>query len=317
MSAKKKKQPALKNASILGAVATNKSWPNQWYSEGVNKYPARASDFCEDLNDVINKFILPGHVPENRIIPNRGKILTLGSCFATVLRSYMVKNKMSAYNIWIPSGLHNTYAIYDFLHWVFTGEHTNNGYRYDRSDDGNIVDWMPNDEHKIYNEAFMDTDAIVLTIGLAETWKDKINGKVFWRGIPKKMFDKERHEFYLSTVDDNTQNLENIISLIRMHRPNVSIILTLSPVPLKATFRDTTCITADCVSKSILRVAIDNVIRKLHAGVYYWPSFEIVRWLGAHQKDIMFGKDDGSSRHVNKEISSKIVTLFMENFVKD
>lgn len=308
---------ALTNASMLGSGATNKSWPNQWYSDGTKRYPIKAWELSGDLGRVAKQHILPGHVPAEPIIPNKGKILTLGSCFAEVLRAHMRKNKMSAYNVWIPSGLHNTYAMYDFLHWVFKGEHTSDGFRYDRLDDGTIVDWMPEEEHRIYNEAFMDTDAIILTIGLAETWRDKYSGKVFWRGIPENLFDNEKHEFYLSTVDDNTQNLKKTIGLIREYRPDVTIILTLSPVPLKATFRDVSCITADCVSKSTLRVAINNVMSELYKDVYYWPSFEIVRWLGAHQGSAMFGRDDKSSRHVNKKISSKIVALFMESFVKE
>jgi hypothetical protein len=314
----KKLKKHLNNATMLGTDASNKSWPTQWYSDGVSQYPLDANEISSDIANVARKFILPGHVPDEPIISSNGDILTLGSCFAKVLREYMVKNKMSAYNVWIPSGLHNTYAIYDFLHWVYTGANTGEGFRYDRVDNGNIADWTPSIEHKSYQDAFTSANAVVLTIGLAETWRDKHSGKVFWRGIPNNMFDKERHEFHLSSVEENADNLEKTIRMINKHSKNkdMPIILTLSPIPLKGTFRDISCMTSDCVSKSTLRVAIDLVMRKKYKNVYYWPSFEIVKNLGCHLDTRVFGKDTNVTRHVNREVSSEIVSLFMEKFVK-
>lgn len=60
--------------------------------------------------------------------------------------------------------------------------------------------------------------------------------------------------------------------------------------------------------KSTLRVAIDEVMRAGHSGVTYWPSFEIVRWLGGHLGMSMFG-EDGNTRHVNRAAVRMILNM--------
>jgi hypothetical protein len=73
---------------------------------------------------------------------------------------------------------------------------------------------------------------------------------------------------------------------------------------------------SDCVSKSILRVAIDQFFRE-HAPktAYYWPSFEMVRWVGAHV-DFPTLFEDNTPRHVNRGIVEIIITNFVRKFFK-
>jgi len=85
---------------------------------------------------------------------------------------------------------------------------------------------------------------------------------VFWRGVPKDVYDEKRHVFRLTTVDENADNLTRLVEVVRQVNPTAPIILTLSPVPLLATFREISCLTADCVSKSVLRVALDQVMSR-------------------------------------------------------
>ena len=118
----------------------------------------------------------------------------------------------------------------------------------------------------------------------------------------------------LSTVEENEANLVKIVELVRSVNPSAPIVLTLSPVPLAATFRGISCLTADCVSKSVLRVALDRTMTRQLPGVYYWPSFEIVRWLGAHVPWSLYGTDDGNPRHVSRYLVGKIIDTFIEAF---
>ncbi len=108
-------------------------------------------------------------------------------------------------------------------------------------------------------------------------------------------FDAERHRFRQTSVAENEQNILAIVELIRSTNPTAPIVLTLSPVPLKATFRHISCVT-DCVSKSVLRVAIDNVMSMEPDDVWYWPSFEVVRWAGAHFPWRAYGTDTPRNR---------------------
>ena len=153
----------------------------------------------------------------------------------------------------------------------------------------------------------------MLTLGLAEVWQDRDTGHVFWRGVPKEIFDADRHVFRLSTVDENVANLRRTIALLRQVNPSAPIVLTLSPVPLLATHRDISCMTADCVSKSVLRVAIDLVMADRIPGVYYFPSFEIVKWMGATLSWSAYGEGD-SSRDVNRRLIAPIIDAFIEAY---
>ena len=92
-----------------------------------------------------------------------------------------------------------------------------------------------------------------------------------------------------------------------------AVVLTLSPVPLLATHRTISCLTADCVSKSVLRVALDEVMSEQPAGVYYWPSFEIVKWVGANLPWSAYG-EEGKARDVNRRLIVEIIDAFIESF---
>jgi GSCFA family len=91
-------------------------------------------------------------------------------------------------------------------------------------------------------------------------------------------------------------------------------VLTLSPVPLKGTFGGISCLSADAVSTSILRVALDTVMAGRYPSVHYWPSYEIVKWVGAHVSWPAYGLDDEKSRHVTRRLISQIVDAFVEAF---
>src|SRR5439155_2068951 len=143
---------------------------------------------------------------------------------------------------WVPSGLNNTFALLDFVSWCVTGKQTNRGYRYDVTTDGRVEEWTLEGERTGYLARLREAGAFVFTLGLAEVWQDRETGGVFWRGIPEEIFDADRHVFRLTTVDENAVNLERLIGLVRAVNPSAPIVLTLSPVPLMATFRDISCL---------------------------------------------------------------------------
>jgi hypothetical protein len=256
---------------------------------------------------------VPGHAPEAPFLEQSATVVTLGSCFARELRTFLSLSGVSANRFWIPSGLNNTFAILDFFSWCITGKETGRGFRYERGADGDIGEWTPEAEREAYLDAFARAGAFVFTIGLAEVWQDRESGGVFWRGIPKEIFDAERHIFRLTSVDENAANLRQVVALIRRVNSAAPVVITLSPVPLLATFRDISCLTADCVSKSVLRVAIDQVMNDRLPGVYYWPSFEIVKWVGATLSWPAYG-ENGSTRDVNRRLITHIIDAFVQAY---
>lgn len=297
------------------------SWAeHRWHAEEVTEYPLALAEFADTPKSIREHFLI-GHVPNQPVLSSTDTVITLGSCFARELRYFLNRYGLSSSNFWIPSGLNNTFALRDFVSWCVTGEETTNGYRYDRTEDGEIAEWKPEAEQHTYEGHFKSAGAIVFTLGLAEVWEDSESGQIFWRGVPESIFDDKRHRFRLSTVEENTENIHELVRLIRTINKTAPIIFTLSPVPLKATFRPQSCVTADCVSKSTLRVALDQALSANFPDVYYYPSFEIVRWLGCNVPFVSFGAESGVSRHVSRffviNILKEFVGAFFEKTASD
>jgi hypothetical protein len=285
-----------------------------WTSAGATMFPKRQDVFEGDLSGLIREWVLPGHAPAAGTLSLDDRIVTLGSCFARELRDYLSAAGVDSGNFWIPFGLNNTFAILDFVSWCVTGQETGRGYRYDRDDEGKIREWTPAAERERYVAGLREAGAFVFTLGLAEVWQDRETGGVFWRGVPEDVFDDGRHVFRLTTVEENEANVVRLIELVRSVNPSAPVVLTLSPVPLRATFRGISCLTADSVSKSVLRVALDLVMSRGLENVWYWPSFEVVRWVGAHAPWAAYGADDRKPRNVNRAIVGEIIDAFVDAF---
>lgn len=54
------------------------------------------------------------------------------------------------------------------------------------------------------------------------------------------------------------------------------IIVTVSPVPLQATFSGQDCVTANSYSKAVMRCAAEHLCRRFPGIVDYFPSYEMV-----------------------------------------
>ena len=298
---------------VTGKLGAELEWEKlePWYfsRRATNFFPRKNEEF-EDEARIVEEYILPGWLPEKPLFTRDSGLLAMGSCFAEELRNYFSEKGMNSGWMFVPPGLNNTFAIKNFVDWCLTGNQSDEAYWYDEID-GGAVKWAPGQESQTYRKVFEKIDGLVLTIGLAEVWYDTETGGVFWRGVPKSIYDEEKHLCRMSSVAENVQNLSHTVRSLKGARPDLPIILTLSPVALKATFEPRSCFTADCVSKSTLRVAIDAVMQEGHEGLYYWPSFEIVRWLGGHVGHGMFG-EDGNTRHVNRAT----VKLILESFLK-
>ncbi len=100
-------------------------------------------------------------------------------------------------------------------------------------------------------------------------------------------------------------------------------IVTVSPATLNRSAMPS-AVVADCISKSKLRAAVDEGLRQWNAPagspealrtVSYWPSFEIVRWLGAHLPRSVYGADDDICRHVDMDLVGVVMDLWAQHWV--
>jgi len=156
-------------------------------------------------------------------------------------------------------------------------------------------------------DALTRAEVFIITLGLNEIWQFKMDGSVFsrspWRIAPS--FVEQR----TLTVEENVAELELMLDILRRFNPNVKVIVSLSPVPLHATFLHERyhVVEANMHSKSVLRVAAQEFVEKSDE-VYYLPSFEL----------ITFGIKDPwkeDQRHVNPQAVTRVMEMFREMFV--
>ncbi|UGB47492.1 GSCFA domain-containing protein [Frateuria edaphi] len=127
-------------------------------------------------------------------------------------------------------------------------------------------------------EMFESCDIFVFTLGLTETWRSRTDGTVYplAPGVAGGSFDPSVHEFVNLDIHDVTGDMERFLTGLKEINPGVKVVLTVSPVPLIATYEDRNVLVSTTYSKSVLRVAADMLYRKFPEWVEYFPSFEII-----------------------------------------
>lgn len=278
--------------------------------------------FLRDLAsaDSVEQWVVAGWKPEEKFIKPDTKVVAFGSCFAANITRWLAKRNYAvlthkedstsrSYVVRFGEGMVNTFVILQQFEWAFEG----------REPEGDL--WHGYDAQSFgYDEAvrqetralFDAADVFIITLGLSEIWYDEVTGGVFWRAVPQDKYDPTRHKFRVSTVAENKANILKIIALIKKHRPNARIIFTLSPIPLIATFRNHSCVTANSVSKAVLRAALDEALREAPdpLNLHYWPSYEIVT-------DVFANRWKGDRRHVDERILDFIMAVFMKVWCDD
>ncbi|KQR77652.1 GSCFA domain-containing protein [Rhizobium sp. Leaf341] len=126
-------------------------------------------------------------------------------------------------------------------------------------------------------KALTEADVFVFTMGLTEAWADKRDGAVYpiAPGVAGGTFDPDIHAFKNFTVTDTIEDMNYAIGRIRAINPGVRILLTVSPVPLNATYEPRHVLQSTVYSKSVLRVAAQALV-DADPLIDYFPSFEII-----------------------------------------
>ena len=154
--------------------------------------------------------------------------------------------------------------------------------------------------------------AVILTLGLAEVWRD-VKANVFVNRTPIPSLFKtqpDRYEFHLTTFTQNWANLEAIHAVLSQYgHPDVRIIVTVSPVPLMNTFSTMDIVVANTWAKSLLR-AVAQEWAAIHDNVDYFPSFEIVQ---SSDRTAVWETD---LRHVKGTGAEHVMELFVRNYLE-
>lgn len=150
-------------------------------------------------------------------------------------------------------------------------------------------------------------DYLVFTLGLTECWRSRIDGAVFplAPGVVAGSPDPTRYEYHNFSQVDTAADLFEAIDLIGVKNPSAKIILTVSPVPLIATYEAKHVLVSTTYSKSALRAAANEAWNAFD-NVEYFPSFEIIT--GNYAKGAFFAED---LREVTPEGVATVMGTFL------
>jgi len=124
---------------------------------------------------------------------------------------------------------------------------------------------------------FVECNVFVFTLGLTEAWRSRVDGTVFplAPGVVAGTHDPELHEFVNFRASEVIADMSDFLREFKGINANARVVLTVSPVPLIATYEARHVLESNTVSKSILRVAADEIAESFE-WVDYFPSFEVI-----------------------------------------
>jgi hypothetical protein len=220
---------------------------------------------------------------------------------------------------------YNVFSIRNSLEWALTPEHAAAHHRLLHVESGCSLDpyagcrtiLKTSDAERV--RCWIDTTisavrecrVVIITLGLSEVWEDRETGLVMncapltemWKAFPGRFL------FRVATCGETVNVLNEIYALLSRHCGDAfHVVVTVSPVPLLATFREVDIVVANAASKAILRAAVDQWSGE-HDNVHYFPSYEMI--LNSSPKDTW--SDD--FRHCKSGVIKQVMNVFLTQFV--
>lgn len=159
---------------------------------------------------------------------------------------------------------------------------------------------------------FERCDVFIFTLGLTEGWVSVRDGAVFplAPGVVGAQ-QTDDYAFKNFTVAEMVADFGDFLVKLRLINPEVRVVLTVSPVPLIASYEKRHVLVSNTYSKSALRVVAEEIAQSFPA-VEYFPSYEIIT--GAHAK-ARFYEDD--LREVSAEGVAHVMSIFTRHYLAD
>ncbi len=160
-------------------------------------------------------------------------------------------------------------------------------------------------------QLFESCDILVFTLGLTEAWRALDDGAVYplAPGVAGGSYDPARYAFVNYTAADVEEDMGRFLDAVKARNPGLRVILTVSPVPLAATYEDRSVLVSTTYSKAALRVAAEAMIRRFD-WVDYFPSYEIIA--GSPTGGLYYEPDD---REVNPLGVAHVMRLFQRHYI--
>jgi hypothetical protein len=153
-------------------------------------------------------------------------------------------------------------------------------------------------------EGLARADVVIVTVGLNEAWFDTDTGAYLNNAPPAILAASGRFEVHILSCDDVVDHLSRTTKLIRAVNNSATIVISVSPVPMLATFTDDDVICANSRSKATLLAATREVCS--NSSSVYFPSFELV----THANSTLAWNED--RRHPSIAMIDQVVKAFVE-----
>lgn len=165
--------------------------------------------------------------------------------------------------------------------------------------------------YRAVRQMFEQCRVFIFTLGLTESWISSADGSVYplAPGVVASRLPDDAVRFHNFSVGEVSADLDRFLTLLAEVNPQAKVILTVSPVPLIATFEERHVLVSTIASKSILRAAADEICR-LHQAVIYFPSYEIIT---GPQTGAKYYRED--LRDVSEEGVAFVMSVFAEHFL--
>jgi hypothetical protein len=157
---------------------------------------------------------------------------------------------------------------------------------------------------------FESCRVFIFTLGLTECWLAASDGAAVpvAPGAAGAVAAAE-YSFHNLTVAEIDADLMAFIDRLREVNPCARLILTVSPVPLIATYEDRHVLVSTIYSKSALRVVAEMAVQQRN-DVAYFPAYEIVT--GHHNRYRFFADD---LRTVTAEGVAHVMAIFARHYL--
>lgn len=156
-------------------------------------------------------------------------------------------------------------------------------------------------------------NVLIFTLGLTEAWEALADGAVFpvAPGVAAGEMDPGKYRFKNFTIDEVRADLKQTIDLLLSINKNLRVILTVSPVPLVATFEDRHVLVSTVHSKSILLTAAHEISQAYEA-VDYFPSYELI---ASNYNEGRYFEED--RRSIKQEGVDHVMRIFRRHYLGD
>ncbi|WP_284376125.1 GSCFA domain-containing protein [Amylibacter marinus] len=162
-----------------------------------------------------------------------------------------------------------------------------------------------------YAKAF-EADVVIITLGFSQAWFDKKLG-CYLNIAPSRQTLKQypdRFEYHSLSYEDIYSALKEIQKLLAENsKTPPRLLLTVSPVPLVATFDEKDVLVANTYSKAVQRAALEQFCTEYDAD--YFPSYEIVTL-----SDMKYAWIDSDFRHVRPETVDRIMAQVLNAYTE-